>query len=83
MGGPVRYARFVHTGPDCRSANVWKYFTELFDYLPLTALVENSFLCMHGGNTASCIASSLACCPAVGLLAPQFQSAGFRASKKP
>jgi serine/threonine-protein phosphatase 2A catalytic subunit len=31
------------------SANVWKYFTELFDYLPLTALVENSFLCMHGG----------------------------------
>jgi serine/threonine-protein phosphatase 2A catalytic subunit len=31
------------------SANVWKYFTELFDYLPLTALIENSFLCMHGG----------------------------------
>ena len=25
------------------SANVWKYFTELFDFLPLTALVENKF----------------------------------------
>jgi diadenosine tetraphosphatase ApaH/serine/threonine PP2A family protein phosphatase len=23
------------------NANVWKYFTDLFDYLPLTALVEN------------------------------------------
>ncbi|VDP41354.1 unnamed protein product [Schistosoma mattheei] len=24
------------------NANVWKYFTDLFDYLPLTALVDNS-----------------------------------------
>ena len=23
------------------NANVWKIFTELFDYLPLTAVVEN------------------------------------------
>lgn len=23
------------------SANVWKMFTDLFDYMPLTALVEN------------------------------------------
>ena len=23
------------------NANVWKYFTDLFDYLPLTAVVEN------------------------------------------
>jgi diadenosine tetraphosphatase ApaH/serine/threonine PP2A family protein phosphatase len=23
------------------NANVWKYFTDLFDYLPLTALIEN------------------------------------------
>ena len=22
------------------NANVWKYFTDLFDYLPLTALIE-------------------------------------------
>jgi diadenosine tetraphosphatase ApaH/serine/threonine PP2A family protein phosphatase len=27
------------------NANVWKYFTDLFDYLPLTALVENQ---VHG-----------------------------------
>jgi diadenosine tetraphosphatase ApaH/serine/threonine PP2A family protein phosphatase len=23
------------------NANVWKYFTDLFDYLPLTALIED------------------------------------------
>ena len=23
------------------NANVWKYFTDLFDFLPLTALVDN------------------------------------------
>ena len=45
----VALSRSVHT---CRygfydeclrkygNANVWKYFTDLFDYLPLTALIE-------------------------------------------
>lgn len=28
---------------------IWKYFTDLFDYLPLTAVVENSIFCLHGG----------------------------------
>ena len=31
------------------SANVWKLFTDLFDYLPLTAVVENEIFCLHGG----------------------------------
>lgn len=31
------------------SANVWKLFTDLFDYLPLTALIENQIFCLHGG----------------------------------
>merc|ERR1719272_1350808 len=28
------------------NANVWKYFTDLFDYLPLTALVEKQIFCL-------------------------------------
>lgn len=32
---------------NCQSA--WKHFTDLFDYLPLTALVENKILAQHGG----------------------------------
>ena len=31
------------------SSNVWKIFTDLFDYFPITALVENSIFCLHGG----------------------------------
>ena len=35
------------------TANVWKYFTDLFDYLPLTALVENVIFALHGGLSPS------------------------------
>ncbi|XP_025095599.1 LOW QUALITY PROTEIN: serine/threonine-protein phosphatase 2A catalytic subunit alpha isoform-like [Pomacea canaliculata] len=35
------------------SANVWKLFTEVFDYLPLTALVEGQIFCLHGGLSPS------------------------------
>ena len=31
------------------NASVWKMFTDLFDYLPLTALVDNQIFCLHGG----------------------------------
>jgi len=29
--------------------NVWKYYTDLFDFLPLTALIEDKIFCLHGG----------------------------------
>ena len=35
------------------NANVWQYFTSLFDFLPLTAVVENSIFCLHGGLSPS------------------------------
>ncbi len=35
------------------NANVWKQFTDLFDYLPLTALVEKQIFCLHGGLSPS------------------------------
>ncbi|KAJ3324763.1 protein phosphatase type 2A [Boothiomyces sp. JEL0866] len=35
------------------NANVWKYFTHVFDFLPLTALVADEILCMHGGLSPS------------------------------
>jgi serine/threonine-protein phosphatase 2A catalytic subunit len=35
------------------SPDVWKYFTDAFDYLPLTGLIENQILCMHGGLSPS------------------------------
>jgi len=35
------------------SPNVWKYFTDAFDYLPLTALIESQIFCLHGGLSPS------------------------------
>ena len=35
------------------NSNVWKYFTDLFDYVPLTAVVDNQIFCLHGGLSPS------------------------------
>jgi len=32
---------------------VWKLFTDLFDYFPLTALIEKQIFCLHGGLSPS------------------------------
>mmetsp|Transcript_30856 Transcript_30856/g.79182 ORF Transcript_30856/g.79182 Transcript_30856/m.79182 type:complete len:317 (+) Transcript_30856:2-952(+) len=32
---------------------VWKAFTEAFDYLPVTALIDSRIVCMHGGLSPS------------------------------
>ena len=32
------------------NANVWKHFTDLFDYLPLTALIEKQIFCIAEGT---------------------------------
>jgi serine/threonine-protein phosphatase 2A catalytic subunit len=34
-------------------ADVWKLFTDTFDYLPVTAVIENQIICMHGGLSPS------------------------------
>ncbi len=31
------------------SVNVWRYCTEIFDYISLSALIEEKILCLHGG----------------------------------
>eukprot|EP01068_Selenidium_serpulae_P005455 Selendium_serpulae@DN4032_c0_g1_i2.p1 len=35
------------------SANVWRYFTDLFDCLPLGALIEDKIFCPHAGLSPS------------------------------
>jgi len=38
----------IYSGPQ-----VWKLFTDTFDYLPVVAVIENQIICMHGGISPS------------------------------
>lgn len=31
------------------NTNIWRYFTEVFDFLSLAAVIEGKILCIHGG----------------------------------
>ena len=35
------------------TVNVWNAFTQLFDFMPLTAVVQSSIFCLHGGLSPS------------------------------
>ncbi|BFZ62606.1 Putative serine/threonine protein phosphatase [Saitoella coloradoensis] len=35
------------------SANVWHYFTDMFDFLTLSVVIDNQIFCVHGGLSPS------------------------------
>jgi len=32
---------------------VWELFTDVFDYIPIGCIIENSIFCVHGGLSPS------------------------------
>ena len=55
---PNRYGFYDECLRKYGNANVWKCFTDLFDYLPLTALVENEVRPASNPQPAPCHAAS-------------------------
>eukprot|EP00741_Cyanophora_paradoxa_P010116 tig00020510_g9793.t1 len=45
------------------NARVWRMFTEMFDYLPIAALIDSRVFCVHGG-----LSPSLQCIDAIRVL---------------
>ena len=35
------------------NANIWKYITDVFDYLPLAAVIDSKIFCVHCGLSPS------------------------------
>ena len=43
------YGFFTECSRKFGSGNVWRYFTDMFDYLTLAAVVDNTIFAIHGG----------------------------------
>lgn len=56
------------------NSNVWKYFTDLFDYLTVAAIIDNSIFCVHGGKASNAHAAGQTRSP----VAPQLLAPGTR-----
>lgn len=35
------------------NANVWHYFTDMFDFLTLSVVINDQIFCVHGGQSTS------------------------------
>ncbi|CAI5520518.1 unnamed protein product, partial [Closterium sp. Naga37s-1] len=53
------------------NANAWRYCTDVFDFLGISAIIDGRVLCVHGGlspdvRTLDQVPSAALCCPAPG-----------------
>ena len=49
----IRYGFYEECLRKYGSAKVWQVLTDLFDYLPLAAVIENQLFCPHAGLSPS------------------------------
>ena len=73
---PQTYGLYDECVSKYGSSIVWKYFTEIFDYLSLSAIIDGEIFCVHGGlsptittlDEVSCQLEYLLMCVCTGIL---------------
>ena len=47
------YGFFTECQRKYGSPSIWQHFTDMFDYLPVAATIQNTYFCVHGGLSPS------------------------------
>ena len=69
---PQTYGFYTECVRKYGSSHVWTYFTDMFDFLTLSVVIDNNIFCVHGGG---CVSARVPC--------PRTLTAPFQGCRRP